>query len=277
MDLPRARASSRLVCSAPARDPPSYTLPPSPPVNRLHRQLPAEKAVSRNRQLGARRSRSSAVLAPDSVNNRAQKRRSFYDVVGICCSFALACRGSKSLLQRIRVYTIFGLIAAGAGCSLTSMSRHSRPVTITTERDRYEPTVHETPGRYGVTRWGTLHVSVKIANRSARTVYPDPCGYHLEERTDSTWVPVYHPVCATGGFPDLIRAGTSVTGGVGIGEQISKEVFPFTFPSVRSTYRLVFELHDAPFRAGTGWGALLPLEQRVSNPFTIEPPRRASS
>jgi hypothetical protein len=121
---------------------------------------------------------------------------------------------------------------------------------------------------------GEIAISATYTNHGSDTVYLGYCGktpplYHVEKLVNGNWSTAYDPIClailVTTPFPvppgeahtDLLRLTNS------------PESEPrFQSSPVTGEYRLVYDIYSK-WNTETGEGELLPVEQRISNTFSI--------
>ena len=152
----------------------------------------------------------------------------------------------------------------------TSAGQAAAGAPIKTDRTEYTL-------RFGA-ELAEMSIGVSYTNRTGSRVYLPTChGANppwLEKRVGSEWVAAYRPaVLACLGPPVVIQPGDTYdyTLKVVAGRRGTNRYPQFEVAEIPGTYRLVWGLLATwdPDGPEPGLGRLLPLEQRVSNEFTI--------
>jgi hypothetical protein len=121
---------------------------------------------------------------------------------------------------------------------------------------------------------GEIAISATYTNHGSDTVYLGYCGktpprFHVEKVTNGNWSTAYDPIClailVTTPFP--VPPGESHTDLLRLTHSETSEP-RFQSSPVAGEYRLVYDIYSK-WNSETGEGELLPVEQRISNTFSI--------
>jgi hypothetical protein len=121
---------------------------------------------------------------------------------------------------------------------------------------------------------GEIAISATYTNHGSDTVYLGYCGktpprYHVEKLANGNWSTAYDPIClailVTTPFP--VPPGEAHTDLLRLTHNAESEP-RFQSSPVTGEYRLVYDIYSK-WNTETGEGELLPVEQRISNTFSI--------